>query len=62
MKSSFNRFVSWLNGKYGNGQMQEIASHIKYVLIAGDVVDGIGVYPNQAKELAIKDVYGQYTS
>jgi DNA polymerase II small subunit len=56
----FNRFVSWLNGKYGNGQMQEIASHIKYVLIAGDVVDGIGVYPNQAKELAIKDIYGQY--
>jgi DNA polymerase II small subunit len=56
----FNRFVLWLNGKYGNGQMQEIASHVKYVLIAGDIVDGIGVYPNQAKELAIKDIYGQY--
>jgi DNA polymerase II small subunit len=56
----FNKFISWLNGRYGNGQMQEIASHVKYVLIAGDIVDGIGVYPNQARELAIKDIYGQY--
>jgi len=59
-KESFNRFILWLNGKYGDEKMKEIASHVKYVLIAGDVVDGIGVYPNQLKELAIKDVYGQY--
>jgi DNA polymerase II small subunit len=56
----FNRFVLWLSGKYGNEEIREIASHVKYVLIAGDIVDGIGVYPNQVKELAIKDVYGQY--
>ena len=59
-KEAFNRFILWLNGKYGNEEMREIASHVKYVLIAGDIVDGIGVYPNQVKELAIKDVYGQY--
>lgn len=59
-KEAFKRFVLWLNGKYGNEEMQEIASHVKYVLIAGDIVDGIGVYPNQVKELAVKDVYGQY--
>ncbi|MEM2439611.1 MAG: DNA-directed DNA polymerase II small subunit [Candidatus Bathyarchaeia archaeon] len=59
-KEAFNRFVLWLNGKYGNEEMREIASHVKYVLIAGDIVDGIGVYPNQVKELAIKDVCGQY--
>ncbi|MEM3612230.1 MAG: DNA-directed DNA polymerase II small subunit [Candidatus Bathyarchaeia archaeon] len=56
----FNRFVLWLKGEYGNGQMREMASHVKYVLIAGDIVDGIGVYPNQVKELAIRDIYGQY--
>ncbi|MGB9683405.1 MAG: DNA-directed DNA polymerase II small subunit [Candidatus Bathyarchaeales archaeon] len=56
----FDRFVLWLSGKYGNEEMREIASHVKYVLIAGDIVDGIGVYPNQVKELAIKDVYEQY--
>jgi len=57
---AFNRFILWLNGKYGNGRMKEIASHVKYVLIAGDIVDGIGIYPNQVKELLIKDVHKQY--
>jgi DNA polymerase II small subunit len=59
-KEAFNRFVLWLNGKYGNEEMREIAGYVKYVLIAGDIVDGIGVYPNQVKELSIRDIYGQY--
>ncbi|RJS79142.1 DNA-directed DNA polymerase II small subunit [Candidatus Bathyarchaeota archaeon] len=59
-RDAFNRFILWLNGKYGNSVAKEIASHVKYVLIAGDIVDGIGVYPNQLKELAVKDVYEQY--
>jgi len=59
-REAFNRFVLWLNGKYGNGRMKEIAGHVKYLLIAGDIVDGIGIYPNQVKELAIKDVHKQY--
>lgn len=59
-REAFSRFVLWLNGKYGNAQMHETASHIKYVLIAGDIVDGVGIYPNQVKELAIKDIYKQY--
>jgi DNA polymerase II small subunit len=59
-REAFKRFVLWLNGKYGDEKMRETASHVKYVLIAGDIVDGVGVYPNQIKELAVKDVYGQY--
>lgn len=59
-REAFNRFILWLNGKYGNRKMKEIASHVKYVLIAGDIVDGIGVYPNQLKELSVKDIYKQY--
>jgi DNA polymerase II small subunit len=59
-KESFERFVLWLNGKYGDEKMKTMASHVKYVLIAGDIVDGVGVYPNQLKELAIKDVHKQY--
>ncbi len=59
-REAFNRFVLWLNGKYGNDNMKEIAGHVKYLLIAGDIVDGIGIYPNQAKELAIRDVHKQY--
>lgn len=59
-REAFNRFILWLNGKYGNERMKEIASNVKYVLIAGDIVDGIGIYPNQIKELAVRDVHKQY--
>jgi DNA polymerase II small subunit len=59
-REAFNRFTLWLNGKYGNDRMKEIAGHIKYVLVAGDIVDGVGVYPNQISELLIKDVHKQY--
>jgi len=60
MREDFNRFLLWLNGKLGNPQQREIASHVKYVVIAGDVADGIGIYPGQVKELAIRDAYEQY--
>jgi len=59
-KEAFKRFIQWLQGKYGNGKMKEIAGHVKYVLIAGDIVDGIGIYPNQARELVVKDIHNQY--
>ncbi len=59
-REAFDRFILWLNGKYGDEKMREIAGHVKYILIAGDIVDGIGIYPNQVKELAVKDVYKQY--
>jgi DNA polymerase II small subunit len=33
---------------------------VKYVVIAGDLVDGIGIYPNQLRELEITDIHEQY--
>lgn len=60
LRQPFSNFLLWLNGKLGNEAQREIASHVKYVVIAGDIVDGIGVYPKQAKELTIKDIYKQY--
>jgi DNA polymerase II small subunit len=60
MREVFNRFLLWLNGKLGNSYYTDLAGHVKYVVIAGDLVDGIGIYPGQAKELAIKDVNRQY--
>jgi DNA polymerase II small subunit len=59
-REAFERFILWLNGKYGDERTREIASHVKYVIIAGDIVDGVGIYPNQVRELAVKDVYKQY--
>ncbi len=52
-----NLFVDWLHGK---GEAKELASKVKYIVIAGDLVDGIGIYPNQEKELVVKDIYKQY--
>jgi DNA polymerase II small subunit len=59
-KEAFKKFILWLNGKYGNETSKQMASHVKYVLAAGDIVDGIGIYPNQAKELVVKDAQRQY--
>jgi len=50
-------FVEWLHGK---GEAKELAGKVKYLAVAGDVVDGIGIYPNQEKELIVKDIYKQY--
>lgn len=60
MREEFNNFLLWLNGKYGNSKAMEIAGRVKYLIVAGDIVDGIGVYPQQIKELAIKDISKQY--
>ena len=59
-KEAFNRFILWLNGKLGSNKDRELAGLVKYVVIAGDLVDGIGVYPEQEKELEISDIHEQY--
>jgi DNA polymerase II small subunit len=58
LKDEFLDFLGWLNGK--SGRKKELASKVKYVVIPGDIVDGIGIYPDQEEELAINDIYGQY--
>lgn len=60
MREEFTRFVLWLNGKCGDEGLKEAAGLVKYVVIAGDVVDGVGIYPNQVKELVLRDVFKQY--
>jgi DNA polymerase II small subunit len=57
VEKAFKKFIRWLWGEEGN---VELAGKVKYVVIAGDVCDGIGVYPNQEKELVVKDIYAQY--
>ncbi|MFH0817953.1 MAG: DNA-directed DNA polymerase II small subunit [Candidatus Micrarchaeota archaeon] len=60
LEKNFARMLQWLNGGAGDSKSREVAGKVKYLLIAGDVVDGIGIYPKQENELIIKDVYGQY--
>jgi len=56
----FNRFINWMNMDIGNKTMQLLASRVKYLIIAGDLVEGIGVYPNQLDDLNIPDIHEQY--
>jgi DNA polymerase II small subunit len=44
----------------GRGPHPDLAASIDHVVIAGDLVDGIGVYPRQERDLAIPDVVEQY--
>ncbi len=60
MEKEFNRCLSWLKGEKGNDKIRNIAGHIKYLVIAGDIVDGIGIYPGQLEELTITDIFEQY--
>ncbi len=60
LEREWKMFVSWLKGEIGDSKSQEIAGKVKYLILAGDVVDGIGVYPGQEDDLEIMDIYGQY--
>lgn len=60
LHEEFQRFLQWINGLVGNEQQRDIASKVKYIFIAGDLVDGVGIYPSQEKELAITDIFQQY--
>jgi DNA polymerase II small subunit len=52
MVDAWQRFTSWLH--------TEEAENIEYLLLAGDMVEGVGVYPDQDDELDIVDIFDQY--
>jgi len=54
LEDKWSKVSAWLGGD------DEIARSIRYLVVSGDVVDGIGVYPRQDEELTIDDVYAQY--
>ncbi len=60
LEEEFLRFIKWLNGEVGSTEQKKVARAVKYLVIAGDVVDGIGVYPGQDEELTIHDLKSQY--
>jgi DNA polymerase II small subunit len=52
MADAWGRFADWLH--------TEEAEAVEYLLLAGDMVEGVGVYPDQDEELDIVDIYEQY--
>ncbi len=53
MEKEFSEFVSWL------ASPDPVARRTRFVLIAGDVVDGVGIYRNQDRELVCQTVQEQ---
>lgn len=53
MEKEFEGFVDWL------ASPDPIARKIRFVVIGGDIVDGVGIYPNQDKELVFPSVEEQ---
>jgi len=62
LEDAWSRFIKWLNADIGDDNQKSLAKRVKYLVIAGDLVDGIGVYPDQEDELTISDIYEQYTA
>jgi len=60
LEKNFNKFLDWLNGKNCNEEQKKVLRKIKYMFVVGDSIDGIGVYPGQEKDLAIKEIKKQY--
>lgn len=52
MSDAWSRFARWLH--------TDEAERVEYLLLAGDMVEGVGVYPDQDEELSIVDIYEQY--
>ena len=50
----FESFLDWIN----RGRDPEV-KRLRFLVIAGDIVDGVGVYPNQHKELEVFSVEEQ---
>jgi DNA polymerase II small subunit len=49
MEKEFLRFLDWLSSD------DEIVRKIKFLCVGGDLIDGIGIFPNQDKELLEMD-------
>ncbi len=60
LNEEFSKFLKWIRSEAGNEEQRKIAKAVKYIIIAGDLVDGIGIYPGQEKELSITTIDGQY--
>lgn len=57
----YNEFVSFIDWLKDKKTESEIKNRIKYLVIAGDAIDGIGIYPGQENELTEYTAEDQYS-
>ena len=55
---AFERFVAWISGQ---SEEHGVTDRVRYVIIGGDAVDGVGVYPGQENDLHEPNVRKQYS-
>jgi DNA polymerase II small subunit len=60
LADNWKRMLRWLNGEGATQRERTAAGRVKYLVIPGDLVDGVGIYPGQQDELSIPDIYDQY--
>jgi DNA polymerase II small subunit len=53
MEQEFLRFLEWLSSD------DDVTRKINFLCIGGDIIDGIGIFPNQDKELLMMDAASQ---
>jgi DNA polymerase II small subunit len=58
LENGFSKFIDYLNGKVPNTPEVE---KIKYLFLVGDLIAGVGVYPNQERDLILKDIEEQFS-
>ena len=56
----FLRAIKFVNGKLESDKYNKIGKKIKYLLVGGDVVDGVGIYPGQIEDLEQDSIHLQY--
>jgi len=56
----FQEFVSWISGEKTPKAHKKIVEKIKYLIIPGDIVEGVGIFPGQEKELEKTSIEEQY--
>jgi len=49
----WEKMIQWFNS-------DPLARTVKYFVLSGDGVDGVGIYPGQERHLAITDLFAQY--
>jgi len=62
LKENFEKFIAWLNGEGCDEKQKQTLKKIKYLFVVGDSIDGVGIYPGQEKDLAIKEIKEQYAA
>ena len=53
LATQWEKMIQWFKN-------DQLALTVKYFVLSGDGIDGVGIYPGQERHLAIKDLFNQY--